>query len=96
MPDKPISGLVTSVPLPWWEKRQKPTGDTLDTRERTDLLRTIRALVDMPKLTDDRGRMPRGAAGRVARKLATQGFGGPKERTLRNFLNEAANLKPEK
>jgi hypothetical protein len=69
--------------------------DEPDTKTRGTYLRTIRALSVMAKLIDDNGQLATGAAGRVAHRLQTLGFNnGPKERRIRDVLNEAASLKP--
>jgi hypothetical protein len=65
--------------------------DEPDVRTRRTYVRTIRALAVMAKLIDEEGQVKTGAAGEIARKLQALGFETPKERALRNLLNEAAS-----
>lgn len=58
------------------------------TRERTNLLRIIRALSVMAKLPQ------RGATASVEVQLQGLGFDGPMEATIRKVLNEARALEP--
>lgn len=71
---------------PWTVPDNKP----LDTRTRTTLLRVIRALDVMAKLPT------RGAATSIEMQLQTLGFDGPKDATIRNLLDEARALEPDK
>jgi len=61
----------------------------LSPRERTNMLRIIRALDAMAKLPD------RGASTAVEKQLETLGFRAPKEATIRKLLEGARGLAPD-
>ena len=66
-----------------------PGSSPIDSRERTSLLRVIRALSVMAKLPD------RGAAASVEKQLQELGFTGPKDATIRSALSDAHALEPD-
>lgn len=61
---------------------------TLDPRERTSLLRIIRALDVMAKL-------PKAAASSIEAQLHAIGFNGPGDTTIRNVIEQARALEPD-
>ncbi|WP_298192058.1 hypothetical protein [Metallibacterium sp.] len=86
-------------PHPWQVAQQKdsspelssvPDERPLDPRERTSLLRIIRALGVMANLK------ARGAATPIVRQLQELGFDGPHEATIRQVLDQARGLEAEK
>lgn len=77
--DAMAAGNIQPVP------QQKDDG-TLASRERTTLLKIIRALDVMAKLP------VRGAAASVERQLQELGFDGPKDATIRSVLKDARDL----
>ena len=68
------------------EVAEKP----LDVRERTSLLRIIRALDAMAKLP------VRGWAGSVERQLEQLGFDGPRDATIRQVVEAARAMEPDR
>jgi hypothetical protein len=74
-----------------WASDAKPRAEDkpLDTRERTNLLRIIRALSVMAKLP------ARGATPSLEKQLQQLGFSGPKDATIRSVLADARALEPD-
>lgn len=62
----------------------------LDPRSRNSYLRIIRALLEM------QGVKKRGASTPIEQQLQTLGFSGPKEATVRDILEKALTLEPDK
>ncbi|MBS0217731.1 MAG: hypothetical protein JSR63_06065 [Proteobacteria bacterium] len=60
-----------------------------DPRERTSMLRIIRALAEMAELPD------KGATASVEAQLQQLGFASPKEAAIRKLLKEASNLQAD-
>lgn len=73
--------LVSNTP-----QHEKP----IDERERSSMLRLIKALGVMASLP------PRGAATAIQHQLETLGFSSPKEKTIKDYLDAAKALEPEK
>jgi hypothetical protein len=57
--------------------------------------RSIRALAVMANLIDQQGNVVSGAAGKVLHRLEHLRFRSPRERSVRDLLNEAASLEPD-
>jgi hypothetical protein len=83
-----VNGATTPV-APSAMKAARPE-HPIDSRERTSLLRIIRALEVMAKLK------ARGAATPIVRQLQELGFDGPNEAMIRQTLERARGLEPEK
>lgn len=73
------------VPQPLADGVEKPQ----DPRERTSMLRIIRALIKMAELPD------KGATAGVEAQLQQLGFTSPKEAAVRKLLKEARTLQPD-
>ncbi|GLQ45663.1 hypothetical protein GCM10007862_07140 [Dyella lipolytica] len=89
------AGLVVigHVDLPAEASTQAVTSDVdlaLGSRERTSMLRIIRALTELAKLKE------RGSAVPIERQIQELGFDGPKESTIRDVLREARDLDPNR
>ncbi|WP_430389873.1 hypothetical protein [Dyella sp. 20L07] len=84
-----LRAMAGKGPEEQMEVREKGSGQSeLSARERTSMLRVIRALSIMANVDK------RGATRALEKPLKELGFDGPREATIRGILKEASDLQP--